>query len=133
MEQANDLREEILAACEWLEKTMKVSGYSVDRSLEGLKELDRFVDEQKHPGGLLVRRSLQGQVLFAMGAFIGETIITAFGGSWTEEGEGEMSITVKTGTGVEVQPVNLAMKRLVNGQGDSIYESVLALGKEDEI
>ena len=63
---APTLMEDIPKAAKWFEEAMASSGYVLDGTLESFQELDRFIDEQKRPGGLLDGKV--GSKLFGMGS-----------------------------------------------------------------
>jgi hypothetical protein len=70
---------------DWVANALTQSGYNADFSLESLREIDRFFDEQSRdgeavPGGLLADQL--GPRIFAIGSYVGETIIRFYGGEW---------------------------------------------------
>jgi hypothetical protein len=72
-------------AAEWVATALSSSGYKADFTLESLKEVDRFVDEQiqdgrPKPGGLLAEHF--GARVFALGAYVGEVIRRRSEGEW---------------------------------------------------
>ena len=121
------LMEDIPKAARWLEEAMTSSGYVLDGTLESFQELDRFIDEQKRPGGLLDGKA--GSKLFGMGAYVGQTLIAQLGGRWETDdrdpqGEVNIAVTLSSGT---VWPVQRVMKRFSNGPEDSPYAYGAAL------
>lgn len=113
---------------DWIFKALNSSNYRADFSIDSLKEIDRFFDEQNGPEGLLSRN--RGQILFALGAYIGEVIISAYGGEWVtydNDPKGEVNIAVKLKDGAVIFPVQRAMKRYANGGEDSIYDYGIVL------
>ena len=121
------LMEDIPKAARWLEEAMTSSGYVLDGTLESFQELDRFIDEQKRPGGLLDGKA--GSKLFGMGAYVGQTLIAQLGGRWETDdrdpqGEVNIAVTLSSGT---VWPVQRVMKRFSNGSEDSLYAYGAAL------
>lgn len=58
----NTLEQDIKASCEWVIKALNSSGYKADYTLESMKEVDRFFDEQNTPDGILSNN--RGQILF---------------------------------------------------------------------
>ena len=121
------LMEDIPKAARWLEEAMTSSGYVLDGTLESFQELDRFIDEQKRPGGLL--DGTVGSKLFGMGAYVGQTLIAQLGGRWETDdrdpqGEVNIAVTLSSGT---VWPVQRVMKRFSNGSEDSLYAYGAAL------
>lgn len=125
------LLQDIYSSSEWIAKALNSSGYKADYTLESMKEIDRFFDEQNTPTGILSRN--RGQILFALGAYIGETVIKLYGGKWITDDndpQGEMNIAVNLNNGSTITPVMRCMKRYTNGFENSIYDYVWVLGKE---
>lgn len=128
VQQPNKLLADIRASTEWIYVAMNSSGYMVDFTVESLKEIDRFFDEQNKPDGILSKN--RGAILFSIGCYIGETIINNIGGVWITDDndpQGEMNIAVKLQSGTTLFPVQRCMKRYQNGMEDSIYAYVYAL------
>jgi len=127
------LLQDIMTSKDWIAKALNSSNYAADFSVGSLKEIDRFFDEQNTPDGLLNRN--RGQILFALGAYIGEVIISAYGGEWlTDDNDphGEINIAVKLDNGSVIFPVQRAIKRYQNGNEDSIYAYGYVLGEHTE-
>ena len=125
---APTLMEDIPKAAEWFQEAMDSSGYTLDGTLESFQEVDRFVEEQGRPGGVL-QSDLRGKILFGMGSYIGQTLIAQLGGQWETndaDPQGEVNIAVHMNGGT-VWPVQKALKRLINGPEDSIYAYGIAL------
>ena len=64
-------------AADWMAKSLAGWGYKADFSLESLKDVDRFIDEEApdgkpKPGGHLAQQF--GAHIFGLGAYLGETI-----------------------------------------------------------
>lgn len=122
------LAQDIPVAAAWVVKALNSSGYRADYTLESMKELDRFFDEQSGPGGILSQN--RGQILFALGSFVGETAIRLWGGKWLTDDsdpEGEMNIAVELASGVRFWPVVRCMKRCKLGPEESLYAYLLAM------
>ena len=128
----NTLKEDIIIASNWIVEALNSSGYKVDYSLESMKEIDRFFDEQSEENGIIGKN--RGQILFSLGSYIGQTIINLYGGEWItddNDSNGEVNITVKLKNDSTIlTPVIRCLKRYTNGKEDSIYAYVYALGKE---
>ena len=123
------LLQDIMASKDWIAKALNSSNYAADFSINSLKEIDRFFDEQNTPNGILNQN--RGQILFALGSYIGEVIISAYGGEWITDDsdpQGEINIAVKLKNGGIVFPVQRAMKRYANEKEDSIYDYGFVLG-----
>ena len=127
------LLQDIYTHSDWIIKALNSSGYAVDYSVDSMKEIDRFIDEQNLPGGLIERN--RGQIIFALGAFIGQTTIKLYGGEWiTDDNDprGELEIAVKLPNGFLMWPVQKCIKRCQFGQEESIYSYVRAISSLDK-
>lgn len=130
------LLSDIKKSTDWIIEALNSSGYTVDMSIDSLKEVDRFFDEQMDDsvhspirGGLLSKK--MGQRLFAIGSFIGEVIIKEYGGKWiTDDNDkyGEINIAVKTSNGSIIWPVQRVMKRCKEGRENDIYNYAMSIG-----
>ena len=122
------LAEDIPVAADWVANALNSSGYRADYTLESMKELDRFFDEQSGPGGILSRN--RGQILFGLGSYVGETAIRLWGGRWLTDDsdpEGEVNIAVELDSGVRFWPVVRCMKRCRLGPEEGLYAYLLAM------
>lgn len=122
------LKEDILLASEWVVKALNSSGYKADYSLESMKEIDRFFDEQSSETGIISQN--RGTILFGLGAYIGETAIRLYGGEWIYDDnapEGEVNISVKLRNGTAIWPVIRCIKRCTQGREESIYAYLFVL------
>jgi hypothetical protein len=116
-----------LASAEKISRALSQSGYRADFSLESLKQVDRFFEEQMSngqpkPSGLLSQQL--GARLFAIGAYVGEVIRRQNGGEWQgddNDPQAETNVTVRLKTGVILWPVQRVMKRFKNGAEDGIW------------
>ena len=100
------LLQDIMTSKDWVAKALNSSNYKADFSINSLKEIDRFFDEQNTPDGIINRN--RGQILFALGAYIGEVIISAYGGEWLTDDndpQGEVNIAVQLKNGSIIFPV----------------------------
>lgn len=128
MQNRTTLLQDIYSSSEWVANALSISGYKADYSLESMKEIDRFFDEQNSPSGILSKN--RGQILFALGSYIGQTIIQLYGGKWVTDDndpEGEINIAVNLNDDLTLWPVIRCMKRYTNGPNDSIYTYVQVL------
>ncbi|MCI8906885.1 MAG: hypothetical protein HFF12_00315 [Angelakisella sp.] len=124
------LLEDIPIAASWIVKALNSSGYQADYTLESMRELDRFFDEQSAPGGILSKN--RGQILFGLGAYVGQTAIRLYGGHWhTDDSDpkGEVNIAVELENGARLWPVVRCMKRCKLGPEESLYAYLYAAGK----
>ena len=69
-------------------------------NLESLKEIDRFFKEENKPDGILSKNV--GQILFSLGAYVGDVFIKEFGGKWvTDDGkDAEVNVQVVLDNGI---------------------------------
>ena len=126
----NTLEQDILSASEWVVNALNVSGYNADYSLDSMKEIDRFFDEQNTPTGILSNN--RGKILFSLGSYVGQTAIKLYGGKWiTDDSDpkGEINIAVELANGSKIWPVIRCMKRYELGDGESIYAYLYVLDK----
>ena len=116
------LKSDILTASDWIATALQSSGYNADYSLESMKEIDRFFDEQSTPSGILAQN--RGRIIFALGAYVGQTAIKLHGGEWVTDDDApnaEINIEVRLEDGSTIYPVVKCMKRYQLGTEESIY------------
>jgi hypothetical protein len=129
------LSEDIKTSSEWLIKAMNLSGYRLDLSIKSLKEIDRFFadnldDELHQPKKDSVLSRNTGAKLFAIGSYVGETIINDYGGQWvTDDNDpyGEINIAVRLNDNSLIWPVQRVMGRCFMGVENNIYVYGIAL------
>lgn len=127
------LAQDIITAADWAVKNLNLSGYRADYTLESMRETDRFFDDQSAPGGALSLN--RGQILFALGSYVGQTAIKLYGGEWLTDDsdpQGEINASVRLSDGTQLWPIIRCMKRYQNGAEDCIYAYMLALGVKKE-
>jgi hypothetical protein len=126
MEAPSRIVTDALALAEQVSRALSQSGYRADFSLESLKEVDRFFDEQVSNGKPKARGFLSeelGARLFAIGAYVGEVIRRHYGGDWQgddNDPEAEINIALVFEDGTRLWPVQRVMKRFKNGTEDGI-------------
>lgn len=116
-----------LASAEWISRALSQSGYKADFTLESLKQIDRFFEEQApngqpKAGGLLSEQL--GARLFAIGAYVGEVIRRHNSGEWQgddNDTRAEINVAVRLKTGTVLWPVQRVIKRFKNGTEDGIW------------
>lgn len=126
----NTLAQDILLASQWIVKALRSSGYHADYSLESMKEIDRFFDEQNTPSGILSEN--RGKIIFGLGAYVGQTAIKLYGGEWVTDDndpKGEINVSVRLTDGLTIWPVIRCMKRYQLGPEESIYAYLRFLGE----
>lgn len=128
------LPKDINIASRWIIECFASLNKKLDYSMESLKQIDTFFNEQVVDGKPKPHSILEnglGKIIFALGAYVGETLIkNSSGSNWVtndNDAQGEINISVKFKSGAIVWPAQRIMKRLKNGQEDSIfsYASVL--------
>lgn len=133
---SNTLIEDIHTSSDWVVKALKSSGYNADYSLESMKEIDRFFDEQSSENGIITKNKHKGFILFALGSYIGETVIKLYGGKWVTDDndpKGDINIAVEIYDGrIIIWPVIRCAKRYQMGDEESIYAYVYSLNKHNE-
>jgi len=131
------LENDAIGGAAWIAEALKSSGYHADFSVQSLKEVDRFFDEQvtqgaAHPKGLLGQQL--GQRLFCLGAYVGEVIRRACGGSWhadESDPQAEVNLTLRLPDGSLLWPVQRVMKRFQHGAGESLHAYAIAVSRAD--
>lgn len=121
------LVEDAKTYADWVANALRTSGYKANFSMESLKEIDRFFEEQSRdgqpaPGGLLSEKL--GARMFAIGSYVGETIRRIYGGKWVADDHdprGEVNIEFHLPDGTIMWPVQRVMKRFKNGRVDGIH------------
>jgi len=124
---------DVSIAADWIAGALSSSGYRADFSLESLKEVDRFLDEQApdgkpKQGGLLSKDF--GNRLFSLGAYVGEVVRRQVGGQWEgddNDPEVEVNVAVRLTNGGMILPVQRVMRRCENGDEDSVHAYGVAL------
>lgn len=125
------LGEDIHTACEWVVMALNSSGYKADYTLESMKEIDRFIDEQSGENGIISRG--RGKILFSLGCYVGETVIRLCGGKWhtdDNDPQGEINASVELDNGTVIFPMQRVIKRYQNGSEDGIYAYVYVLSPD---
>ena len=127
------LLQDIHTHSDWIVKALNSSGYTVDYTIDSMKEIDRFIDEQNIPGGLIYNN--RGQIIFALASYIGQTVIKVYGGEWiTDDNDpkGELNIAIKLPNGFTMWPAQKCIKRCQLGQEESIYSYIRAISTLDK-
>jgi len=130
---------DIKKASAWAMKVLNRSGYKVGMSMESLKEVDRFFNEQMDDtahtpkqGGLLSENTQR--MLFAIGSLIGEVVINEYGGRWlTDDNDSydEADVALLLCHNI-IHPVQRVIKRCDEGSENDIHTyAVLADGLEE--
>lgn len=112
---------------------MIVDGFKEDKlildyTLTSFKRIDHFFDKHSKNGktvaGGLLSKNL-GQILFALGAYVGQTIIAIVPGTTWQVDEsdpyGEVTAELKLPNESSAWPMQRVIKRFRNGSEDGIY------------
>ena len=114
-------------AADWMAKSLAGWGYKADFSLESLKDVDRFIDEEApdgkpKPGSHLAQQF--GAQIFGLGAYVGETIRRQGEGQWEGNDRDtwpEVTLAVRLKSGTVLWPTQRVLKRLENGPENGLY------------
>jgi hypothetical protein len=116
-----------IEAADWMAKSLLDKGYKADFSLESLKEVDRFIDDEApdgkpKPGSHLAQQF--GAQIFGLGAYLGETIRRQGNGQWEgndRDAWPEVTLAVRLKSGALVRPTQRVLKRLETGPENNLY------------
>ena len=132
---SNTLIEDIPIAYNWAAHNLQITNYQADFTLDSLKDIDRFIDEQSKPSGLFNEKNRKiGNILFSLGCYVGETIKRSYSGIWiTDDADplGEINIAVKLDNGTLFWPVQRVMKRYKDGEENAIYPYALSMDEKN--
>ena len=123
VEEQATLAEDIIKMSDWIVLAMQSSGYKLDYTIQSMKEIDRFFDEQKRNGGI-IEKGNRGAIIFAIGSYIGETAKRLYGGDWiTDDNDpkGEIKAAFKFKDGSVIYPMMKVIKRYSLGKEEEIY------------
>lgn len=122
-----NLVDDLELASKWVAKALNSSNYQADYSVESLKEIDRFFKEENKPDGILSKNV--GQILFSLGAYVGDVFIKEFGGKWvTGDGkDAEVNVQVVLDNGISFLPVVSCMKVYQASEESNLYTLYLAI------
>lgn len=122
------IEEDIISFSNMIIKGFTADKLSLDFTLISFKDIDTFYDLHSKNGEVVQGGRLSknlGQILFALGAYIGQTIIRIVPGAVWEtdekDPEGEINAALKLPDGSILWPMQRAIKRFKNGEEDSIY------------
>lgn len=118
------LLQDIRLAADSISEALKNSGYNTDFSPDSVREIERFIADNingEAVTGLLAEDT--GKRVFALGAYLGETLRRNLGGEWKvdeNDPEAEMNATLVLPENRECWPVLRVMNRITEGDTDSI-------------
>ena len=122
------LEEEIPMATDWAMENLVMSGYNANFTLDSIKELDRFFEEQNTEDGIISLNP--GSILFALACYMGEVIIRTYGGEWVfdeKDPEKEMNLEIHLDNKLKIWPTQKIMKKYYNTKEESLYAYVKGL------
>lgn len=126
--------DDVASLSQWIANALESSGYGADFTPASFHEIDRFIDEHSSGGKVKPRGLLAeglGMKLFALGAYVGETVRRQLGGEWyadESDPEGEIDTSLKLASGGVIFPVQRIMKRYSLGREESIAVYGIGLG-----
>ena len=137
-QKSRTLIEDIKIGAEFVQQALIESNYNLEMTVDSLKEMDRFLNEQwddenQQPKSEGVLAESTGSILFSLASLLGEIMICEYQGKWiTDDNDpsGELNIAIKLDNGSTFYPAYLLMKRLQTGKEVSIYENALIAGKD---
>ncbi|MFF3941505.1 hypothetical protein [Streptomyces phaeofaciens] len=120
-------------AAGWIARALESSGYRADFTPGSLWDIERFMTEHSAHGTAVAGGLLAvdpGSRLFALGAYLGETVRRGLGGTWEAGGDpdGRTDVVLRLPDGAVVWPVQRVIKRFRNGSEDSITGYAIGLG-----
>lgn len=122
------LLEDIGTYSAWIVKAFEADKLDLDYTLDSFRTIDEFFDLHSKKGKAKTNGRLsrdRGAILFAIGAYVGETIIRNVPGAiWVAKDSdpmGEMNVEVKLPKGGTIWPMQRVIKRFQNGPEDGIY------------
>jgi hypothetical protein len=122
------LADDIPKASDWLVSYFKNENINLDYSLNSIKYIDDFFEENSENGSPKNKSKLSdslGYKMFAISSYIGQVIIKAIPESkWITDDsdpDGEINMEVTTKNGGHLWPGQKVMKRLTNGAEDGLY------------
>ncbi|MFG2513098.1 hypothetical protein [Streptomyces sp. NPDC048584] len=128
------LVDEVHTSAVRIARALEGAGYRADFTPMSLRDLERFMTEHSDHGiaveGGLLAAGL-GPRLFALGAYLGETVRRSAGGSWEADDDappGEADIRLRLPDGSVVWPVQRIRKRFRHGCEDSLVGYAMSLG-----
>ncbi|WP_189710325.1 hypothetical protein [Streptomyces phaeofaciens] len=125
--------DDVVTAAEWIARALESSGYRADFTPGSLGDIERFMTEHSAQGTAVAGGLLAvdpGSRLFALGAYLGETVRRGLGGTWEDGGDPDSltDLVLRLPDGAVVRPVQRVIKRFRNGSEDSITGYAVGLG-----
>ncbi|MFF5159007.1 hypothetical protein ACFY3N_22780 [Streptomyces sp. NPDC000348] len=123
---ARTLLDDVRTSAARIARVLDSSGYRADFTPPSLRDVERFMAEHSDrgiavAGGLLATDP--GPLLFALGAYLGETVRRSAGGTWETDDEdphSEVHLRLRLPDGSLIWPVQRVAKRFRHGHADSL-------------
>ncbi len=132
------LKEDIKSGSDWIVEALASDGFKLDYTIDSIIEVDRFFtvnmkDGKPTKGGRLYGRGY-GPKIFALGSYVGETIIQNVNGAeWITDDndpQAELNVFLKLPNESQIWPIKKVMKRFQNGAEEALYPYVYIVTKE---
>lgn len=125
----NKMLEDLKASSEWIVERFRDMEIELDYSLDSLKHIDLFLNNEFTNGKPNVGSVVEGNVggiVFALGSYLGETIIkNSKDGIWIpnpEDVDDEINISIEINKQFVAWPMQKILKNIRNHEEISIYE-----------
>jgi len=122
------LEEDIKKMSDWIVGAFKADKLLLDYTPASFRRIDDFFEKHSAGGNAKPKGRLstnRGPILFAIGSYVGETIIRNVPGSvWRTndaDPEGEINAEIVLPDGTVLWPMQRVIKRFKNGAEDGIY------------
>ena len=122
------IKEDIITFSDMIVRGFSVDKLNLDFTLTSFKDIDKFYDLHSRNGQVVENGRFSnnlGQILFSLGAYVGQTIIKIVPGTTWETDEqdpvGEVNAILKLPDGTQIWPMQRTIKRFRNGAEDGIY------------
>jgi len=129
-----NLINDIKQSSAWLVIAFKELGINLNYSIESIKQLDILIDKEfsggkPNIGGLFAEQL--GSKIFALGSYVGETIIkNCKGANWDKDSDDEINIAIIGANGWMVWPMQRVINRIQEGNENNLYVYAHALHTE---
>lgn len=110
-----EVRIDMVNAKNQMIETLSKEGYTLDLSLDSLKEVDRYLNTSVLPDH-------KGRILFSIGVYVGQILIENGCGAWGfEHLPTGVEIMVEDG-GKKIYPVQVVTEKYHNGKDESLFD-----------
>lgn len=122
---------DIKVSAAWLVNAFTLFNIHLDYSIASIKHIDGLINEQfvngkPKPNGLF-EENIGGKI-FALGAYVGETLIrNCKGAEWDKDSDDEVNIAIIAANGWKVFPMQKTIARIKEGEENNLYNYVSIL------